>query len=382
MKRWTKQPILAIINNHIVDYPTPINISYMWGFGSLSGLMLVVQILTGVFLAMHYTPHVDLAFSSVEHIMRDVNNGWLLRYLHANGASFFFIVVYIHMFRGLYYGSYAHPRELLWCSGVVIFILMMATAFIGYVLPWGQMSFWGATVITNLISAIPAVGESVVNWVWGGFSVDNPTLNRFFSLHYILPFVIAALALVHLVLLHQDGSNNPLGVDSKSDTISFYPYFYVKDLFGLILLFIVYSYFVFFAPNVLGHSDNYIMANPMVTPAHIVPEWYFLPFYAILRSIPHKLGGVIAMFGAIVCLMALPFINTSEVRSSVFRPIFRKFFWLFVVDCMILGWIGQNVVEYPYVEIGQVCTVFYFFFLLVLIPLLGRFESMLMRASL
>ena len=382
MKRWTKQPILAIINNHIVDYPTPINISYMWGFGSLSGLMLVVQILTGVFLAMHYTPHVDLAFSSVEHIMRDVNNDWLLRYLHANGASFFFIVVYIHMFRGLYYGSYAHPRELLWCSGVVIFILMMATAFIGYVLPWGQMSFWGATVITNLISAIPAVGESVVNWVWGGFSVDNPTLNRFFSLHYILPFVIAALALVHLVLLHQDGSNNPLGVDSKSDTISFYPYFYVKDLFGLILLFIVYSYFVFFAPNVLGHSDNYIMANPMVTPAHIVPEWYFLPFYAILRSIPHKLGGVIAMFGAIVCLMALPFINTSEVRSSVFRPIFRKFFWLFVVDCMILGWIGQNVVEYPYVEIGQVCTVFYFFFLLVLIPLLGRFESMLMRASL
>ena len=381
MKRWSKQPILAIINNHIVDYPTPINISYLWGFGSLSGLILVVQILTGVFLAMHYTPHVDLAFSSVEHIIRDVNNGWLLRYLHANGASFFFIVVYTHMFRGLYYGSYAHPRELLWCSGVVIFILIMATAFIGYVLPWGQMSFWGATVITNLISAIPAVGESVVNWVWGGFSVDNPTLNRFFSLHYILPFVIAALALVHLILLHQDGSNNPLGVDSKSDTISFYPYFYVKDLFGLILLFILYSYFVFFAPNALGHSDNYIIANPIVTPAHIVPEWYFLPFYAILRSIPHKLGGVIAMFGAIVCLIALPFINTSEVRSSVFRPIFRKFFWLFVADCFLLGWIGQNVVEYPYVEIGQICTVFYFFFLLVLIPFLGRFESYLIRTK-
>lgn len=382
MFRWIKQPLLAVVNNHIVDYPTPINISYLWGFGSLSGLMLVVQILTGVFLAMHYTPHVDLAFSSVEHIIRDVNNGWLLRYLHANGASFFFFVVYSHMFRGLYYGSYAHPRELLWCSGVVIFILIMATAFIGYVLPWGQISFWGATVITNLISAIPAVGESVVNWVWGGFSVDNPTLNRFFSLHYILPFVIAALALIHLVLLHQNGSNNPLGVNSKADTISFYPYFYVKDLLGLIFLFIIYSYFVFFAPNFLGHSDNYIIANPIVTPSHIVPEWYFLPFYAILRSIPHKLGGVIAIFGAIVCLIALPFINTSEVRSSVFRPIFRKFFWLFVANCFILGWIGQNVVEYPYVEIGQICTFFYFFFLLVLIPFLGRVESFIMRIRL
>ncbi|MAY74457.1 MAG: cytochrome b [Phycisphaerae bacterium] len=382
MYRWIKQPLLAIVNNHIVDYPTPINISYLWGFGSLSGLILVVQILTGVFLAMHYTPHVDLAFSSVEHIIRDVNNGWLLRYLHANGASFFFIVVYSHIFRGLYYGSYAHPRELLWCSGVVIFILIIATAFIGYVLPWGQMSFWGATVITNLISAIPAVGESVVNWVWGGFSVDNPTLNRFFSLHYILPFVIAALALVHLILLHQNGSNNPLGINSKTDVISFYPYFYVKDLLGLISLFSIYFYFVFFAPNFLGHSDNYIIANPIVTPAHIVPEWYFLPFYAILRSIPHKLGGVIAIFGAIVCLMLLPFINTSEVRSSIFRPIFRKFFWLFVINCFLLGWIGQNVVEYPYVEIGQVCTLFYFTFLLVLIPFFGRFESSIIRIRL
>jgi ubiquinol-cytochrome c reductase cytochrome b subunit len=377
--RWTKQPMLAIVNNHLVDYPTPINISYYWGFGSLAGICLVIQIVTGIFLAMHYTPHVDLAFTSVEHIMRDVNNGWLLRYLHANGASFFFIMVYAHMFRGLYYGSYAHPREHLWCSGVTIIILMMATGFIGYVLPWGQMSFWGATVITNLISAVPAVGTPIVEWVWGGFSVDNPTLNRFFSLHYILPFVIAGLVLVHLALLHENGSNNPLGVDSKVDRVPFYPYFYVKDLFGLVLMLLVFSVFVFFYPNTLGHPDNYIPANPMLTPAHIVPEWYFLPFYAILRSIPHKLGGVVAMLGALISLMALPYLNTSEVRSSAFRPIFRQLFWLFLVDCLILGWIGQNVVEYPYVEIGQIATFYYFFFLLVLIPGLGRFESYLMR---
>lgn len=379
MNRWNKQPLLAVVNNHIVDYPTPANISYLWGFGSLAGLCLVIQIVTGVFLAMHYTPHVDLAFVRVEHIMRDVNNGWLLRYLHANGASMFFIVVYLHMFRGLYYGSYAYPRGHLWNSGVRIFILMMATGFIGYVLPWGQMSFWGATVITNLISALPLVGEPIVQWVWGGFSVDNPTLNRFFSLHYILPFVIAGLVLVHLALLHLEGSSNPLGVESSVDRIPFYPYFYVKDLFGFVLLMCLFSVFVFFYPNTLGHPDNYIPANPMVTPAHIVPEWYFLPFYAILRSIPHKLGGVLAMFGALVGLMALPYINTSEVRSSAFRPIFRKLFWLFVVNCLILGWIGQNVVEYPYVEVGQVATVFYFSFLFVIIPVLGRLESILMR---
>lgn len=377
--RWTKQPLLAVVNNHIVDYPTPVNLSYLWGFGSLSGLCLVIQIVTGIFLAMHYTAHVDLAFASVEHIMRDVNNGWLLRYLHANGASFFFIVVYMHLFRGLYYGSYAHPRGHLWCSGVAILLLMMATGFIGYVLPWGQMSFWGATVITNLVSAIPLVGDPMVQWIWGGFSVDNPTLNRFFSLHYTLPFIIAALALVHLALLHLDGSTNPLGVDSSSDKIPFYPYFYVKDLFGFLILMAIFSYFVFFHPNTLGHPDNYIPANPMVTPPHIVPEWYFLPFYAILRSIPHKLGGVIAMGAAILGLMLLPYINTSEVRSSAFRPIFRKFYWLFVVDCFILGWIGQNVVEYPYIEVGQAATVFYFFFLFVLIPVLGRVESKIIR---
>mmetsp|Transcript_8431 Transcript_8431/g.18458 ORF Transcript_8431/g.18458 Transcript_8431/m.18458 type:complete len:408 (+) Transcript_8431:672-1895(+) len=379
MVRWTKQPSIAIINNHIVDYPTPINISYLWGFGSLAGLILVVQVLTGVFLAMHYTAHVDLAFISVEHIIRDVNNGWLLRYLHANGASFFFIVVYAHIFRGLYYGSYAHPREFLWCSGVLILLLIIGTGFIGYVLPWGQISLWGATVITNLISAVPGIGETAVQWIWGGFSVDNSTLNRFFSLHYILPFILIALVLVHLVLLHQEGSSNPLGVDTNTESISFYPYFYVKDLFGFLLLFFCFSFFVFFTPNLLGHPDNFIPANPMVTPAHIVPEWYFLPFYAILRSIPHKLGGVLAMLGSILGLMLIPFLNTSEVRSSSFRPLFRKLFWFFFINCFLLGWIGQNVVEFPYVEIGQFCTFFYFFFLFVLIPVLGRVESKIIR---
>ncbi len=379
--RWNQKFLLATLNNHIVDYPTPVNISYFWGFGSLAGFILVIQILTGIFLAIHYTANVELAFSSVEHIIRDVYNGWLLRYLHANGASFFFIVVYIHMFRGLYYGSYIHPRELLWCSGVVILILIIATAFIGYVLPWGQISFWGATVITNLISALPAVGEPIVIWIWGGFSVDNPTLNRFFSLHYLLPFLIVALVLIHLLLLHVEGSNNPLGVTSYNNTISFFPYFYVKDLFGFVTLIFFFCFFVFFYPNIIGHPDNYIAANPMVTPAHIVPEWYFLPFYAILRSIPHKLGGVIAMFGSLVGLIALPFINTSEVRSTTFRPIFQKFFWFFLVNCLLLGWIGQNVVEYPFVEIGQLCTLFYFSFLLILIPFLGRLENKMIKLN-
>lgn len=369
------------MNNHLGDYPTPANISYYWGFGSLAGLMLVVQLVTGIFLAMHYTPHVDRAFSSVEHIMRDVNYGWLLRYLHANGASFFFIVVYLHMMRGLYYGSYAHPRGHLWGSGVVIFILMMGTGFIGYVLPFGQMSLWGATVITNLVSAVPLVGESIVQWVWGGFSVDNATLNRFFSLHFTLPFVIAALALVHLALLHAEGvgSGNALGVDADYDRIPFYPYLYVKDRHGLIGLFTVFTAFVFFAPNYLGHPDNYIPANPMVTPPHIVPEWYFRMFYAILRSIPHKLRGVVAMLFALVGLILLPYINTSEVRSTTFRPIFRVFYWFFIVDCRILGWIGQKVVEYPYIQVGQIATVYYFGFLLVLIPVIGRIESVLAR---
>ena len=379
--RWNKDYVLAIVDNHIIDYPSPINLSYAWSFGALAGICLVIQIITGIFLAMHYTPHIDLAFSSVEHIMRDVNSGWLIRYMHANGASMFFIVVYSHIFRGLYYGSYMTPREHLWCSGVVIFLLMMATAFMGYVLPWGQMSFWGATVITNLFSAIPVVGESIVQWLWGGFSVDNATLNRFFSLHYLLPFAIAGLALVHLVLLHQNGSTNPLGIESNVDKISFYPYFYVKDLLGFVTLMAFFTFFVYFQPNTLGHPDNYIPANPMVTPAHIVPEWYFLPFYAVLRSIPDKLGGVLAMGGAIVMILIMPWLNTSEVRSSAFRPIYRKLFWFLLADFLILGWIGQNEVETPYVEVGQLSTIIYFGFFLVLVPGLGKLESMLMRVK-
>lgn len=375
--RWNKDFILSFVDSHIIDYPTPINLNYLWSFGSAAGICLVIQIVTGILLAMHYTPHIDLAFNSVEHIMRDVNNGWLIRYLHANGASMFFIVVYCHIFRGLYYGSYMYPREKLWISGVVIFLLMMATAFMGYVLPWGQMSFWGATVITNLFSAIPFVGPSIVDWLWGGFSVSNATLNRFFSLHYLMPFVIAGLVIIHLSLLHKDGSNNPLGINTNVQTIAFYPYFYVKDLFAFLILVLSLGIIVIYYPNSLGHPDNYIPANPMSTPAHIVPEWYFLPFYAILRSIPDKLGGVVAMISAILVLIALPFMNTSKVRSGYFRPLFGLAYWFLVSDFLLLGWIGQKPVESPFIEVGQVATAFYFIFLLVLIPFLGYFESKL-----
>jgi len=366
--------VIGIVNNHIVDYPTPGNISYFWSFGSLAGLCLVMQIITGILLAMHYTPHVDLAFISTEHIMRDVNNGWLLRYGHANGASMFFILVYVHIARGLYYGSYLKPRDHLWGSGVLLFFLMMATGFMGYVLPWGQMSFWGVTVITNLFSAIPVVGPSVVEWLWGGFSVDNPTLNRFFSLHYLLPFVIAGVAGLHLVLLHQHGSNNPLGIDSATYKISFYPYFYVKDMFSFLCFILFFSIFVYFYPNFLGHPDNYIQADPLKTPAHVVPEWYYLPFYAILRSIPDKLGGVIAMGGAVAMLATLPYLNTGEVRSSIFRPIYRMLFWIFVVNVLCLTVIGQIPVKEPFVTIGQVCTCIYFGYFLIL-PLVAKLES-------
>jgi len=353
----------------------------MWSFGSTAGICLAIQILTGIFLAMHYSSHVDYAFSSVEHIMRDVNNGWLIRYLHANGASMFFIVTYCHIFRGLYFGSYMNPRGSLWNSGVIIFLLMMGTGFMGYVLPWGQMSFWGATVITNLASAVPVVGSAIVEWLWGGFSVDNATLNRFFSLHYLLPFVIAALVGVHLSLLHTVGSNNPLGINKNIDTVSFYPYFYVKDLLAFFALLALFSFFVFFFPNVLGHADNYIPANPLVTPAHIVPEWYFLPFYAILRSIPDKLGGVVAMVAAILILLLLPIINTSEIRSSKFRPIYSVAYWFLVSDFLILGWIGQQPVETPFLEVGMIATAFYFLFFLVLFPLIGLIEKELMRTK-
>jgi len=379
LNRWNKNHILAFVDSHIINYPTPINLNYMWSFGSTAGICLGIQILTGIFLAMHYSSHVHYAFSSVEHIMRDVNNGWLIRYLHANGASMFFIVTYSHIFRGLYFGSYINPRGPLWSSGVIIFLLMMGTGFMGYVLPWGQMSFWGATVITNLASAIPVVGGAVVEWLWGGFSVDNATLNRFFSLHYLLPFVIAGLVLVHLSLLHEAGSNNPLGINKNVDTVSFYPYFYVKDLLAFFALIALFSFFVFFFPNALGHADNYIPANPLVTPAHIVPEWYFLPFYAILRSIPDKLGGVVAMVAAILILLLLPIINTSEIRSTKFRPLYGLAYWFLVSDFLILGWIGQQPVETPYLEVGQIATAFYFLFFLVLFPLIGIIEKELIR---
>jgi len=381
LHRWNKDATLSFIDSHIINYPTPINLNYMWSFGSAAGICLVIQIVTGIFLAMHYTPHVDYAFNSVEHIMRDVNNGWLIRYLHANGASMFFIVVYSHIFRGLYYGSYMYPRGTLWASGVVIFLLMMATGFMGYVLPWGQMSFWGATVITNLFSAIPVVGPSIVEWLWGGFSVDNATLNRFFSLHYLMPFVIAGVTVVHLSLLHKEGSNNPLGINTNLETVPFYPYFYVKDLLFFFIFLAVFSFFLFFYPNTLGHPDNYIPANPLVTPPHIVPEWYFLPFYAILRSIPDKLGGVAAMGGAIVILLFLPILNTSKIRSSKFRPIFRFLYWFWVADFIILGWIGQKPVESPYIEVGVFATIFYFVFLLILIPVIGVVEEFLLKES-
>jgi|TARA_B110000967_G_scaffold208398_1_gene260448 ubiquinol-cytochrome c reductase cytochrome b subunit len=374
-----KQPLLATVNDHLIDYPSPSNLSYWWSFGSLAGICLIVQIATGIFLAMHYTPHVDLAFLSVEHIMRDVNGGWFLRYMHANGASMFFIVVYLHLFRGLYYGSYASPRELVWIVGVVILLLMILTAFIGYVLPWGQMSFWGATVITSLASAIPVVGMDVTYWLWGGFSVDNATLNRFFSLHYLLPFIIAGASIVHIAALHQYGSNNPLGSLSTVDKVSFYPYFVIKDLVGWVCFAIFFSFFIYFAPNALGHPDNYIPANPMSTPAHIVPEWYFLPVYAILRSIPNKLAGVAAIGLVFVSLLLLPFINTSHIRSSSFRPLYRKLFWLFVSDTVLLGWIGCQPVEDPYVFIGQAASVYFFVYFLVCIPFLGRFEKALLH---
>ena len=375
--RWIKNYIISIFTNHLIKYPTPININYAWSFGSLAGICLIIQILTGIFLAMHYTAHIELAFSSVEHIKRDVNNGWLIRYAHANGASMFFIVVYCHIFRGLYFGSYMHPRQLLWCSGVLMFILMMATAFMGYVLPWGQMSFWGATVITSLFTAIPFIGNVIVDWLWGGFTVGNATLNRFFSLHFFLPFALAGLSIVHLALLHKDGSSNPLGVDSHVDKISFYPYFFVKDLFAFFYFLFFFCIFIFYFPNALGHPDNYIPADPMQTPPHIVPEWYFLPYYAILRSIPDKLGGVLAMFSSLIVLFLIPFLNTSDIKSTNFRPLFKIFYWLTVTNFLLLGWLGQKPVTDIYIIAGQFATAFYFLFFLFLIPILGILESIL-----
>ncbi|MBI5121067.1 MAG: cytochrome b N-terminal domain-containing protein [Rhodospirillales bacterium] len=370
-------PLFTVLEHSTSSYPTPKNLNYWWNFGSLALFALVIMIMTGIVLAMNYTGHTSMAFDSVERIMRDVNYGWLLRYLHMNGASFFFICVYIHIFRGMYYGSYKAPREILWWIGLLIYLAMMATAFMGYVLPWGQMSFWGATVITNLFSAVPVVGDFIVTWLWGGFAVDNPTLNRFFSLHYLLPFVIFALVFLHLVALHTSKSSNPSGIEIKGpqDTIPFHPYYTIKDLFGVGVFMVVFLGFVFFAPNFFGEPDNYIPANPMVTPPHIVPEWYYLPFYAILRAIPDKLGGVIAMFGAILVLFALPWLDSSKVKSGRFRPVFKWFFWLFLADCVVLGWIGGKPAEGNYIPIGQAATAWYFFHLLVVLPLLGRLEK-------
>ena len=376
--RWIdhRLPFVAMLQHELYEYPTPRNLSYWWNFGSLAGIMLVVMIVTGIVLAMQYTPHADLAFDSVERIMRDVDYGWMLRYAHMNGASMFFAIVYIHLFRGLYYGSYKQPRELLWILGVIILILMIMTAFMGYVLPWGQMSYWAATVITNLFSAIPVVGQGIVTFLWGGFTVGNPTLNRFYALHYLLPFVILGVVLLHLIALHRFGSNNPLGIDMKGpqDTLPFHPYFTIKDLFGLTVFLLVYAFFVFYAPNFLGSADNYIPANPMQTPNHIVPEWYLLPYYAILRSVPNKLLGVILAFGSIFLMFLVPWLDTSPVRSARFRPIYKWVFWLLVIDVVALAWVGANPPEGLVVTVGQLATFYYFVHFLILFPLLGKIE--------
>ncbi len=368
-------PIFSSIK-HFAEYRTPKNLNYAWNFGSMAGIALVIQILTGLFLAMQYTPHVSMAFDSVENIMRNVNYGWLIRYSHAVGASMFFAVVYLHMARALYYGSYKAPREMIWFIGLIIFIIMMATAFMGYVLPWGQMSFWGATVITQLFTAIPFIGDAIHTWLLGGYSVSNATLNRFFALHFLLPFLIVGVVILHIVALHRKGSSNPTGVEVKSDkdTIPFHPYYTYKDFVGFCIFFFIFFSFVFFKPNSLGHPDNYIPANPLVTPPHIVPEWYFLPFYAILRSIPNKLAGVVCMFSAIFVFFLLPWLDGSKVRSANYKPIFRTFTILIYLVYIGLGYIGACPVEEPYVSIGRCLTVWYFLHFFIILPIVSRKE--------
>jgi ubiquinol-cytochrome c reductase cytochrome b subunit len=383
MRILKSHPLLKMVNSYVIDSPQPSNISYLWNFGSLLAFCLIIQIITGVTLGMHYTPSISEAFDSVEHIMRDVNNGWLVRYLHSNTASAFFFLVYLHIGRGLYYGSYKAPRTLVWVIGTVLFICMMATAFLGYVLPYGQMSLWGATVITNLMSAIPWIGQDIVQFIWGGFSVNNATLNRFFALHFVLPFVLAALALMHLIALHDSsGSSNPLGVSGNYDRLPFHPYYIFKDLITIFLFIIVLSIFVFFMPNVLGDSENYVMANPMQTPPAIVPEWYLLPFYAILRSIPNKLLGVIAMFAAILALLIMPFTDLSKLRGNQFRPLSKIVFFVFVANFLILMQLGAKHVESPFIEFGQISTVLYFAHFLIIVPFVTLLENSLIDLSL
>ncbi|NNU16273.1 cytochrome b/b6 [Parvularcula sp. ZS-1/3] len=387
VEKWVDErlPIVRLGYDSFVDFPTPKNLNYWYTFGGILAICLMVQIVSGVVLAMHYTAHVDYAFLSVEHIMRDVNYGWLMRYTHANGASMFFIAVYAHIARGFYYGSYKAPREILWILGVVIFLLMMATAFMGYVLPWGQMSFWGATVITSLFSAIPVIGDPIKTLLWGGFSVDNPTLNRFYALHYLLPFLIAGAVILHIWALHVPGNNNPSGVDVKDvkkDTLPFHPYYTVKDGFAIVVFLLLFAAFVFYMPNALGHPDNYIEADPLVTPAHIVPEWYFLPFYAILRAIDFnflfidsKLGGVIAMFGSILIWFVVPWLDRSKVRSMRYRPIAKQFFWALMVAFFGLGWLGAQPAEGIYVVFAKILTLYYFAYFLVILPVLSVTEK-------
>ena len=378
--RWleSRLPILGLVHSSFISYPTPRNLNYFWTFGAILSAMLGIQIITGVVLAMHYVPSSKMAFDSIEHIMRDVNYGWLIRYLHTNGASMFFLAVYMHMFRGIYYGSYKAPREVLWILGVIIYVLMMATAFMGYVLPWGQMSFAGATVITNLFTAIPLVGTPIAHWLWGGYAVGDPTLNRFFSLHYLLPFMIVGVVVLHVWALHVVGQNNPDGVDVKDvarDTVPFTPYATVKDAFGVCVFFIIYAWFVFFIPNYLLDADNYNPANPLVTPAHIVPEWYLLPFYAILRAIPNKLMGVLALAAAMGLLVFLPWLDTSPIRSGKYRPLFRFFFWIFVICCVGLGYLGSQEVSDSATLVARILSLGYFGFLIVVLPVLGLVEK-------
>ena len=370
-------PLFRMFKHEYLDFQVPKNLNYFWSFGGILAISLILLIVTGLTLGMHYKPDAEDAFNSVEHIMRDVNFGWLIRYMHMNLASFFFIAVYLHIFRAMYFGSYKEPRQVMWLIGIIIFFLMVATAFLGYTLPWGQMSLWGATVITNLISAVPVVGESIVQWLWGGYTVDDPTVNRFYVLHWLLAFVILGIVILHVIALHIVGSNNPSGIEPKDtrDTVSFHPYTTMKDMFAMVVFFTIFAAFVFFMPNILGHPDNYIPANPMVTPAHIVPEWYFLPFYAILRAIPDKLGGVLAMVSAIGILALLPWLDRSKVRSLIFRPIQRQWFIIFVLNFMMLTWVGAMPAEGLYVLLGRIGTAYWFLYFLVIVPLNSTFEK-------